>query len=287
MTETHTCVRVIERKPGPTRRSGIGSACAVLAAALLGGCADLPGDRQAVGPDGPVEVAELRGSAPAVVFVSGLAGHKEVWNRVFPVIGESNTVFAWDRPGIGRTPATERPRDGVTIVEELRRLLRSQDLPPPYVLVGHSAGGLYMQWYARRYPEEVAGLVLVDSTHPLHFVGEGDMERRSPLVRLVFSIGFTGAARAEFESLNDTGRAVLAAPPVPPDIPVAILAAPERSGTPMADYDNARRADLARLYPQAMFIELDCGHFIPQERPEAVIDAIRTVIASARRTPAP
>ena len=111
---------------------------------------------------GGMEISESRAADPAVVFENGLTAHKEEWNKAFPEVARTNTVFAYNRPGIGESPATARPRDGATIVEDLRALLASRNIQPPYVLVGHSAGGLYMQLYARRYPAEVAGLVLVE-----------------------------------------------------------------------------------------------------------------------------
>ena len=123
----------------------------------------------------------FRGQAPAVVFESGLGSYKETWDKVFPVIATTNAVFAYDRPGIGQSTMTSRPRDGATIVEDLRALLKSRNVMPPYVLAGHSAGGLYMQLFARRYPSEVAGVVLVDSTHPTQFEGDGTLDNRVPV----------------------------------------------------------------------------------------------------------
>src|SRR5262249_60318800 len=78
--------------------------------------------------------------------------------------GWARTV-SYNRAGSdGRDPALG-PRDAATIVGELRSELRRRNLLPPYVLVGHSLGGLYMQYFARNFPGEVAGLVLIDSTH--------------------------------------------------------------------------------------------------------------------------
>ncbi|MBK7417536.1 MAG: alpha/beta hydrolase [Dechloromonas sp.] len=62
-------------------------------------------------------------------------------------------MFAYDRPGYGSNPASNTPRDPCTIATELRDQLRSAGLPPPYVLVGHSLGGLYQYVFARLYPE--------------------------------------------------------------------------------------------------------------------------------------
>lgn len=247
------------------------------------GCASLPGSGVAEGVGHSVEISRLDGPGPTVVFEAGLAGSKEAWNKVFPEIGKSNSVFAYNRPGVGRSAETDQPRDGATIVEQLRVLLKAQHIPPPYVLVGHSAGGLYMQWYARCYPQEVAGLVLVDPTHPTQFAGEGELAKRGRLATTAMAVaGNFGSTKAEFAGLDATGQQVLAAPPLSPHIPTRILTAPDKSGTVIAAFDNGKRADFAYLYPTAIMGNVDCGHNIPQEKPEAVVTAIRDVLAAVR-----
>ena len=254
---------------------------------FVAGCASLPGDQLAETAEGKAEISEISNAAPIVVFESGLGSYKEVWNKVFPAIATTNAVFAYDRPGVGRSTPTARSRDGASIVEDLRSLLHSRNLRPPYVLVGHSAGGLYVQLFARRYPGEVAGLVLVDPTHPTHFEGDGSMQNRSTLSNVAMTVGLTKSAKAEFDALNETGREVLAAPPARVDLPIVILTAPDKSGTAIAAFDNAKRADFVNLYPGATVREIEGGHNIPQTKPHAVIDAIREVLSTRARDLAP
>jgi pimeloyl-ACP methyl ester carboxylesterase len=250
---------------------------------LMSGCAALPGDQTAGTAAGRIEFSETGRGEPPVVFEAGTGNYKEIWNTVFPVIAAQNLVFAYDRPGIGRSDGTSEARDGMTIIEDLRTILRGRELRPPYVLVGYSAGGLYMQLYARRYPAEVAGLVLVDPTHPAQFEGEGAMSQRSAWVNLVVDAALSGAQKAEFDALDATGRQVLASPPLPPGLPVVIIVAPEKSGSRLAAFDNAKRADFARLYPSAEIRVVGGGHGVPQSDPQAVIAAIRDVLARCAR----
>jgi pimeloyl-ACP methyl ester carboxylesterase len=257
--------------------------CVFVLSAALAGCASLPGDQLSETVDGRTEISERRGATPAVIFESGIGSYKETWNKVFPAIATTNAVFAYDRPGVGRSTSTSRPRNGATIVEDLRVLLKSRNMSPPYILIGHSAGGLYMQLFARRYPSEVAGLVLVDSTHPTQFEGAGALENRSKFGNAIFTIaGLAGPTKVEFDALAETGREVLAAPAVPVGMPIVILMAPDKSGTVIAEFDNAKRHDFARLYPSATIREIDSGHAIQLDNPQAVIDAIHDVIAMAR-----
>lgn len=246
----------------------------------LSACAALPGDRLVGGPDGQVEISRLDAAPPVIVFESGLLSYKESWNGVFATVAQTHTVFAYDHPGVGRSSATTRPRDGRTLVEDLRALLRSQHLTPLYVLVGHPAGGPYMQLFARDYPQEVAGLVLVDSTHPTQFFGEGAMSKRPEWAQIVLGLVLTGSSRAEFEALIQTGQEVLSAPPLRTDLPTVILVALDRSGSTVAEYDNAERRDLATLYPAAHWREVDSDHDIPQHRPQAIVDAIAEILSA-------
>lgn len=254
----------------------------LLTASLLSGCASLPGD-QVMNVDGRrVEVAQIDHARPVVVFENGLGAHKESWNKVFPAVAETATAFAYDRPGIGESDSTTQPRDGDTIVEELRAHLRSRNLPPPYVLVGHSLGGLYMQLYARRYPAEVAGLVLVDSTPPTLYQ-DSAYEKLAPWwARAITATLLFGNTKREFDAIEETGREVLAAPPPPARMPIVILTAPTKDDTPIARFVNAKRADFARFYPNAKVSEIDSGHFIQLDRPDLVITAIQEVLAKAR-----
>ncbi len=116
---------------------------------------------------------ENNASKATVVFENGLAGKMDLWGKVTKPISKDVTIFAYNRAGYGDSDVVDTPRDGEHIASELRKLLAAKGLKPPYILVGHSVGGLYMQYFARRYPDEVNALILVDSTHPKQFIGYG------------------------------------------------------------------------------------------------------------------
>lgn len=253
------------------------------AALLLSACASLPGARTEHLAGHRVEYVLAGQGAPVVVFENGLAGRLDGWAKVLPAIAEDTTAFAYNRPGTGDSAPPATPRDGDHVVEELRAMLRDRGLRPPYVLVGLSLGGLYMQLYARRHPEDVAALVLVDSTHPAQLQGAGAREHWPLWVRAVVGVTTNAAAKAELDALDATGQAVLALPP-PAGLPVYVLSAerPLRESSALADDANAKRRDLVRLYPGATQIWVDSGHVIPLEKPDAVIDAIRMAVKASR-----
>jgi pimeloyl-ACP methyl ester carboxylesterase len=105
---------------------------------------------------------------PTVILETGLGGSStsSSWGWVQPMIARTTRVCAYDRAGLGWSEPSPYPRDAQHIVTELHTLLQNAQIPGPYVLAGWSFGGLYVRAYASQYREEVAGMVLVDSTSP-------------------------------------------------------------------------------------------------------------------------
>jgi pimeloyl-ACP methyl ester carboxylesterase len=106
---------------------------------------------------------------PTVVIDSGLGGNSLEWIRVQRSLAPNVQICSYDRAGYGWSEPGPRPRTSSRIVDELFALLKKAEIAGPYVLVGHSFGGYTMQLFANRYPDETAGLVLVDSSHPEQF----------------------------------------------------------------------------------------------------------------------
>lgn len=133
------------------------------------------------GPGEMVDVGEhrlhlncLEQGSPTVVLDGGWGYTSVEWSGwVQPEVAEHSRVCAYDRQGMGWSEPGPSPLDANRAASELHTLLQEADEEGPYVLVGHSLAGLYSRIYAERYPEEVAGMVLVDSTHPDQFEGSG------------------------------------------------------------------------------------------------------------------
>lgn len=250
----------------------------LLLATLASGCMSLPNKATAQIDNRRVEYALIRNGDKTVVIENGLGGTMDLWAKVLPKLRGNVTAFAYNRPGYGNSDPVSSPRDGQHIVEELRQLLSAKQLPPPYILVGHSLGGLYMQLFARLHPDEVSALILVDSTHPEQFKGNGAYENWPLWVRMLFQLLISDVAQQEFDAIEATGAAVLAMPTFAGK-PVLVLSAlqPTKETSALADDANAKRRDLARLYPGAKQIWVDSGHVIPLEMPSSVVEAIRDV----------
>ena len=112
--------------------------------------------------------------SPTVVLDGGWGYTSVEWSGwVQSEVANHTRVCAYDRAGMGWSEPAPSPLDANRVASDLHTLLQKADEEGPYVLVGHSLAGLYSRIYAKRYPEEVAGMVLVDSTHPDQFEGSG------------------------------------------------------------------------------------------------------------------
>src|SRR5829696_9189583 len=107
--------------------------------------------------------------SPTVILEAANLGMWVHWVRVQQQVAMTTRVCTHDRAGLGWSEPGTEPRDASQISSELHTLLKSAGTEGPYVLVGHSYGGLYARMYAARYSYETAGVVLVDSTHPEQF----------------------------------------------------------------------------------------------------------------------
>ncbi len=106
-------------------------------------------------------------SKPVVLFESGAFGFAGDWAYVQKQLASQGVrSCAYDRAGMGFSDASDEPRDGVNVAQDLEKLVAKANIPAPYVLVGHSMAGARVHLFANRNPEKVAGLVLVDSTTP-------------------------------------------------------------------------------------------------------------------------
>jgi pimeloyl-ACP methyl ester carboxylesterase len=120
---------------------------------------------------------------PTVIFDAGAGGIGLSWELVRPAIAKVTRVVTYDRAGLGWSDPSPYPRDAATMALELHTMLTNANISAPYILVGHSLGGVVARQFAAKYPNEIAGLVMVDSAH------EQQMKHfPEPLVKMVNSM---------------------------------------------------------------------------------------------------
>jgi pimeloyl-ACP methyl ester carboxylesterase len=110
---------------------------------------------------------ECTGSgSPAVILQAGLGNSATAWERIAPTVAQSTMVCAYDRAGLGRSDEAPGPQDGAAVAKDLRDLLAKAGIQGPYVIAAHSSGGPYIRSYFAAYPDDVLGMVFLDSQPP-------------------------------------------------------------------------------------------------------------------------
>lgn len=136
-----------------------------------------PGERVDIGGC-RLHLRRMGHGSPVVILESGLSASCINWTRVQQDLASITTVAAYDRAGLGWSDAARSPRTSARIADELHALLGRAGLEPPYVIVGHSFGGLIARSYYRRFADEVGGLVFVDTTFPQEWLRMPSARRR-------------------------------------------------------------------------------------------------------------
>lgn len=235
---------------------------------------------------------------PPVIIEAGLGRSGAEWESVQVALASTTRVCVYDRAGLGQsdTPASGR-RSAQLMVTELRVLLSRARVLGPFVLVGHSFGGLLVRLFASRYPLDTIGMVLVDSAHEDEIARFREIltpeQREQPENSMRPSLSMTGAEAvdldASFVAVHERKWRA--------DIPLVVLA----RGTPLSAADvppgwsaeQLARGEAVRRELQqelasrsrqgkTVFVE-GAGHFIHMDKPAAVIAAIREVVTSARK----
>jgi pimeloyl-ACP methyl ester carboxylesterase len=233
----------------------------------------------------------IEGHGPrTVILEAGLGDTLDVWKTIQPEVSARCTrTVAYNRAGYDGSDPALGPRDAATIVGELRAELKRRNLEPPYILVGHSLGGLYMQYFARNFPQDVAGLVLIDSTHWNQGLRVDNSANTPYAGRTAVTLFMPWIMRRE---LNDsaTAGAQVHDSPVPGPVPTIVLSSTLalQGETPASRANSARMQDeIAADFPNSRHVRVeDSGHYIQRDHPEVVVQAIRE-LAGCRETEAP
>lgn len=235
---------------------------------------------------GPTIATDLRGHGqPPVVFIPGLGDTSaESFTAVMDEIADVAQVVGYARPGLGGSgPAEEAdPRGVADAAEELKVTLSRARVPSPRILVGHSYGALIALAYVATWPQEVAGLVLVDASDPQLFLETGQ--------EVVDDGGSPGSIPFDVTATDKDLEDV----PSPLDVPVSVVASrpgrwvelsPEQAAQwaphTMAQIDarwQSHQAELAERLDADLVVADAGGHYVQRDQPELVAAAIRWIL---------
>jgi pimeloyl-ACP methyl ester carboxylesterase len=260
--------------------------------------------------------------SPTVILDSGLGDSYVSWRKVQPQIAKFTRVCSYDRAGLGFSDPSPRPRTSTVIAEELHQLLQAAGIAPPYVIVGHSMGGYDVRLYASLYRNDVVGMVLVDASHPdqeNRFPAEiknmeGSWLREAEFLEYSMPFGVPRllglcsndpleraaecnwrSARegvAEWKAFSESAAQTGATGSLG-DMPLAVLSHdPEKPSSefppdlakPINDAWEKMQEELAHLSTRGtQTIAKNSSHYIQLDRPDVVIEAVRSVVEQARQ----
>ena len=239
----------------------------VLCASLLAGAQELEvnGHRLFLNCEGA-------SPGPTVILIAGAGGSTATWDKIQPQISKFAKVCSYDRAGLGRSDpvSSTQPQSATQIVNDLSVLLRVGHVKSPYVLVGHSIGGIYARMFDEQYDSEVAGMILLDSSH------EEQIWR---------------FARSEPDALQEYPQwsnqsAMSAQGFLPPGEhlrwqfkkPLIVI----EHGIPPEPVWHEMQKDLASRSPMGQLITATRSrHYIQNSQPELVVEEVRSVVAQA------
>lgn len=279
-----------------------------------------PGQLIDIGNHCRLHIFRMGEGKPPVILECGTGGISLDWFPLQKEISQLTSVYSYDRAGSGWSDASPHSRSIPQVVKELHCLLSLSGVSEPYILVGHSLGGLFIQYYARQYPKEVAGMVLIDSSHPKiyqYLPPQLARKNRKELInRWIYSlVGLLPAPHLE-NVLPDVQQAyskLLARPSywhsllsqnkhlnketvvelfdnagAFPNIPVTVLT-PKTANwlaqiTPeLPELWLEAQKELANLSQTGKLVFVESGHSIPDENPGAIMDAVRQMLIQVQK----
>ena len=241
-----------------------------------------------------VQMAALGTGRYTVIFESGFGTDLRAWRKVAPEVAKVARVVTYSRAGHGGSDTRPEARTIAQNTTELEQLIAAAKLAPPFILVGHSYGGLLVRSYAARHPDQVAGMVFVDPSD----------ERLNPALRALDAERAAADDRkfaaivppkfqpelALLQPVLDSGE--LALPGKLPDVPAIVLTSTQVASEPMFFVETKEALAIKRdlhagflrqFRDGSQVLTEKSGHNIQLEEPELVTAAVQKVIAAAER----
>ncbi len=244
-----------------------------------------------------IDACVYGGGAPTVVLVSGLGITQDNWDPVVPDLAAKATVVTYDPPGVGKSELGGLPTDGERAARDLHGLLEKLGVAKPYLLVGHSYGGMVVRLFASLFPEDVGGLILEETQHENNLVEmrkvlEGkDLEAFDQVLGERLRTPEKPVTEADF--MNVTREQLRRSRPLP-HIPFVVMVVAGRAKA-MSDLfsdgaiekidklDVTLNKELTALVPGGRLIMVEgTGHLVHVDKPGVLIAPVMEMIAAVR-----
>ena len=228
----------------------------------------------------------LGSGSPTVVLESGENAPGSAMNPLQDPLARQSMTCVYDRANVGSSGTAPTPRTAAEIVADLHQLLETADVPGPYMLAGNSAGGTLVQLYARRYPDEVKGVVAMNPVPP----ADPWLNRVLP----IFNKDEDESEKAYYRGQNDEqidylgSSKELKEAPSPPHVPFEMLISTkvqcEGDPTCLKSYDVYEQVEreVAQQWPEGCFAEFVASHDIYADETDLVVEAVKYPCAEGR-----
>ena len=234
-------------------------------------------------PNGRSLHIECNGSgSPTVVVEAGLGMPADWMSELQKPLARQYMTCSYDRANMGSSGKAPTPRTAAEIVSDLHQLLKTANVAGPYVLVGHSAGGFFVQLYGRRYPDEVVGVVALNAVPHAHPWLERALPRFNKEERKEELAFYRGENDEQIDWLASTKELKKAPPPVPFENIISTELqcegeSEEYPGPCLKSYDiyEEGEREVAQQWPEGSYRQVDAYHEIYSTKPEVVVDAVK------------
>lgn len=240
---------------------------------------------------GRIHACVYAGEGPTVVLAAGAGQDSRTWTPLVAPLNVRSAVVTFDRPGFGQSPDTEGPRTPTAIAQELRDVLSLLGVSGPFVLVGHSMGGVHILRYANLYPEDVAGVVLLDTPPPgfeearLTLLTTEEQEQRGRAL----AEGRSRAPPAVGRERDGAAAETWVFADYPEERPLLVVVADNQDFGDLGSADAHRRLWMERSsqwlslsQKSELVVARGSGHMVHHDRVQLVVDVITRLIDSVK-----
>lgn len=225
-----------------------------------------------------------------VIFFNGFRMPLDSWENVVPSVLDVGRVVGYNRLGVGKSSKALTEQSANVVIDDFRAFAAAIDLHPPYVIVAHSLGGLYANYFARKYPKEIAAIVFVESPHPDEIIEQKQIKAPAALTGIneglkYFEKKFDKFKYSEDEVVLDSIEQIKAIQMFP-SMPVTIITGTQKLPfVPQDSFDVHLKYQkgLVDILPNSVHVLAEkSGHFPQITEPELVINEIRAMAARLR-----
>ena len=242
----------------------------IFALMLLACCSQLYSQEKYSNVDGQKYlIKELGEGKVTVVFENGMSDSLEVWGAIPDSVAKFAKVFLYDRADIAKSDTSKSERILPTVVSELRSILKKENVNPPYILVGHSYGGMIVRYFASEYSDDVKGLLLLDPC-PESFWDSMSKEELEEYIKggnEWYEKKFTQKYRKEWYQFIPNMK-YMKNLKIPEDLPITLV-----SATAWEWYKYHK--DILTGFNNTKHVELDGEHHIFKNHPGLIIEYIK------------